>query len=50
MVNLLKNLFKRKESKTPPYFQYGDHNRPCTCHGPGDDFYEIMQRLKENDN
>lgn len=26
------------------HFQYGDHNRPCTCHGPGDDWYEIQER------
>lgn len=23
----------------------GLHDRPCTCHGPGDDWYQIMRLI-----
>lgn len=34
----LRNIFK----KTHTNFRFGDHNPPCTCHGPAEDMKEIQ--------
>lgn len=42
-LKLLKRILGKKAApvRATRKLEYGDHNRPCTCHGPGDDWYEL---------